>query len=411
MLKYLLLLVFTIGCGKNELIQGPKSQYIIESYEYSISNVPQQDKPSASLNLIDEQSDHSYLTVEGQLTLPNIVDEPSGELGCLQINLHDDSFASYNSILAVNTTGIYGETFPSVQIHIYMVYDQEKVLLDTSKPNILASFEPGALHAFSKQVCFELDYSEAPLQVYKGDVTIQYLIESEQLQNADCQLGAESQACTLSDPQEVTPTNQKNDATADDESQPELNDDPSNEHGDEAANNEDIDESSAMEDQGDDTSLDQEDDLVEHHEDLLASCESHAINSEGLGKPITKSATLKLEERGYKITGDESTVMLYLEPEAHINTACIKLAGNQANVQIIIDGKIEHLIVVGRGNNPVSTVLVNDGAEVGTIDIDLKGNAPHFQVSGPGNYSCPSSDNSELIKCGEDTEEESSPSL
>lgn len=352
--------------------------------------------------MTNADENQSFLTIEGSLKLPNITEEANKELGCLQVSLNDEQFTPFASSLIASTTGIYGETFPLVQIDVYMLIDQDRILLEPNKPTLISSFAAESLHIYSKQVCFEAEYSEAPLQVYVGEINIQYVVEVEQLQGANCELGAESNVCILDIPNEINPGNQGTDAQAEDTSETDQdNETGGNDSTGEDAYNDETGEGTQAPEQEEQTNSQDEDQLdpaqpeeiaeepQADDEDLYAECEALSNANKPGGKPITKSASLMLEENSYKITGDNSTVMFYLGQDLEIDAACLMLTGNQANAQIIVDGKVNKLIIVGRGNQPIIEMLINEGANIGSIVTDFRGNEPKFHARGPGEYTCP----------------------
>ena len=446
MLKYLLVFSIVLACGRKETTLSDRPETIVDSYSVKISNVPSKNNNDSALNLFEETSSISYLNIEGQLVLPNIPDEFNRDLGCLDVNLSDETYTEYGSSLVVSTTGLIGQTFPSVSIFIFMLGGDERVLLDPENPTTLASFTADSSHLFSMQICFELDYSEVPLQIYEGSINIQYLIESDELQISDCSLDSEPTACSQEEPFEI-PQGQGEDAEAgetdgstgdssedsetdgtdgsgtgeensedgtaetsdsgeggiDDSSDAQSeggegqNDEPTEGDGSESGGGEDSgtsEDGDSENEQGSEPSGDSEDETSENPSDDVGydpegQCEAIVNMQSGELEPITKSGSYFLDANKFKITGNKTTAMFYLAGDAQVDAACLFLAGNNSNAQVIIDGSIGKLIIIERGNSASTTILVNVGANIGEIVTDFAGNNPQLSISGSGGYTCP----------------------
>ena len=464
MTKYLILLLLVVSCGSNDAILRQESETIVDAHKIKISNAPEQRFETLGLQLFEEVGQDSYLSIEGKLQLPNIPDQFNKDLGCLDVTLDDASYGQYSSSIEVSTTGIIGQTFPEVSILLYMVRDQERLLLDKDQPTSIISFAAESSHTFTAQLCFELEYSEVPLQIYEGDISIRYIVDAENLQTAvqfaDCGLDSNPADCQLESPTEIPTSDQSDDATAesdgsdssnsgsetgngdgqqndyngqtDDESSSDdgtsTDSESGSEAGDEGSENtggdsqnqgnqnqsdstsednggsqsepEAVDDSETSE-QGDTSEQDDEntqdnDDSSTDEVGLAPASQCEALASKnGQAKPITKSGSFYLESKKYKITGNKSTAMFYLAADTVLESACLFLAGNQTSAQIIVDGQLDNLIIIGRGNSVSITVLANEGSNIGTFSVDFSGNNPKFTSGGTGSYSCPNDINAD----------------
>lgn len=69
---------------------------------------------------------------------------------------------------------------------------------------------------------------------------------------------------------------------------------------------------------------------------------------------------------------------------------CLVLRGNQPRATVSLGGiDVDRIAVIATGNQPEVTVDVLADANVGAIELDLRGNGGRFQISGPGDFDCP----------------------
>lgn len=467
MLKYLFLAQLVLSCGKASMNSLEAPETVVESKHFQISNAPKASEEVTALKLTEEAAS-SYLNIEGQLTLPNIPDDFDKQLGCLDIKLDDQTFVDYASSLVVSTTGIFGKTFPSVNIFLFITNGQERFYLDPDAPVILASFSPGSSHSYTANLCFEIEYSEVPLQIYEGDINVQYKVQSENLQTADCAISSDPSTCISQDPITISIDPNSEDAEADngepdagetenytDEEQSQTEEDSGRDDTEEepqgdtdsgtgGTDSEDggeanQDEQSGHDEEGSEPSGDSSDAGQQDSPDDTGSTGdgSNEDNAEGengneseyteaapdgtqeansvlspaqqcasvgnkqgnQSKTITNSGSHFLEQGRFKIAGNKTTVMLYSDTGSQLEAACVFLAGNQSNAQVIVEGSIDKLIIIGRGNQVTTTVLVNEGGRIGEFILDFEGNNPSFFTSGGGEFNCPDEPEFGFVGC------------
>ncbi|SMF03221.1 PA14 domain-containing protein [Pseudobacteriovorax antillogorgiicola] len=121
-----------------------------------------------------------YLRVHSKLEIPESAEGRLYDIGCLFVELKDNVTYDKPTLLRIASTGIAGDQWDDVTIPLRVKRDQWKdvPILDSSLT--LAVFEAHTVKGFDGQLCFQLDYSQVPAQLYSGQIVVQYLIAGEE---------------------------------------------------------------------------------------------------------------------------------------------------------------------------------------------------------------------------------------
>ena len=402
----ILMVASIISCGEieSENEQNLQKGQIVSSKRISLSNYP-----SFSLTEGDpSEVTGNYLTISGSIKLPNI---PGAErnVGCLDITIEDIENNGKTGILQLFGSPLQGVTYEGQEIDIQADIDGWKTL---SKDHslILAEFPANEVKNFQKTVCFRLDYSEVPFQVYQGSITIEYMIGPSPADIIDCTLHPENSFCKDIFPAADSSTEDESDANPDTDSPP-SNESPDSPEEDNLPNtpfpeDEEVDDdnSDATNQEGDTSAPDAGD----NNDSNSSNSDSDNSEKNNLNWPVHCPEVKNSENPLYhhvtsgqneiaienstaiKITGNKSSILISDTVDRRISILCLVLTGNQTNAQILVSGEFEKIVIVARGNHSKTYIHVMETGSVNEFSLDFKGNNPSVKINGDGNYSCPS---------------------
>ena len=103
-----------------------------------------------------------------------------------------------------------------------------------------------------------------------------------------------------------------------------------------------------------------------------------------------------------KITGNQNTLTLNVNSNsenASISGICVFITGNMNRLVINSSVTIDSIYIKARGNQVKADMSISEGAAIGSILLDDRGNQPQITLSGPGNYPCPEAKHRADVQC------------
>lgn len=116
-----------------------------------------------------------YLRVKGDLTVPMDADNKEYDVGCLFVELKDNVYYREKTWLRLATTGIMGKKYQEVELPISVDLGGWKRVPKLEDSVTLQQFAGNTLKKFDATLCFRLDFTNAPAQLYGGELIFQYL--------------------------------------------------------------------------------------------------------------------------------------------------------------------------------------------------------------------------------------------
>ncbi len=194
--------------GQPRLAQSPTDQ-VLATYTYSIN-------PTASLAggwfLGDSPADGvvdmeqvvpvegavaalKYLKVEGQLKFPKVDQGQKSSIGCLRLSLFDNVYFRENTWLRLALVGnIKGTLYQELSAPLLIDYGSWREVPTLPGSLTLIQFAQNTIKSFKGELCFQLDLSQLPADVYQGSLVVQYLRPSQDSLPKPCDRSPPSQS-------------------------------------------------------------------------------------------------------------------------------------------------------------------------------------------------------------------------
>ncbi|MFK7828000.1 MAG: hypothetical protein AB8G05_27875 [Oligoflexales bacterium] len=122
-----------------------------------------------------------YLSITGNIKLPEILSGLETPVGCLTISVQDNDNTGIKSWLRISTTGITGEVLTKVTVPLLIGLENKVDVPIFPESLTLEHFPSNIEKIYEREVCFFLKEVETPAQSYEGEIIIQYLQETKEI--------------------------------------------------------------------------------------------------------------------------------------------------------------------------------------------------------------------------------------
>ena len=136
-----------------------------------------------------------YLRVKGQLNVPMQASNREYDVGCLFVDLRDNVYYRERTWLRLATNGMRGTTYHDVALPLKVQVGSWRDVPTLEQSVTLQEFAPNSIKKFSGTLCFKLDFSTAPAQMYEGDLIVQYLRSGDSTQPRACASSDDDASC------------------------------------------------------------------------------------------------------------------------------------------------------------------------------------------------------------------------
>ncbi|NRA63343.1 MAG: hypothetical protein HRU19_02600 [Pseudobacteriovorax sp.] len=118
------------------------------------------------------------------------------DIGCMYVELRDNVSYDKHTMLRIATTGIDSQTFTDVRAPLLVKREGWKDVPIVDESLTLALFDENTIKKFNGELCFRMDFTDAPAQDYAGQIIVQYLVAEEDSRNYDDEAPSETQSYT-----------------------------------------------------------------------------------------------------------------------------------------------------------------------------------------------------------------------
>ncbi len=136
-----------------------------------------------------------YLKVKGELAMPTDAPNEVIDLGCLFVELKDNVYYREATWLRLATTGVYGATYSDVRAPLIVDLGGMKDVPQLDDSLTLQEFGGNTIKKFDGTLCFKLDLTNAPAQIYEGEIVVQYLRPSSEMNPPACAMNSTAPEC------------------------------------------------------------------------------------------------------------------------------------------------------------------------------------------------------------------------
>ncbi len=146
-----------------------------------------------------------YLKVKGDLSVPLAAENRPYDVGCIYVELKDNVYYREQTWLRLATTGINGKSFTEVKLPLSVDLGGWQSVPELGASLSLSQFSGNTIKKFNGTLCFRLDFTDAPAQLYEGNLIVQYLRPGNVVNPPACGMGEGSPQCQPSGDPGTTP--------------------------------------------------------------------------------------------------------------------------------------------------------------------------------------------------------------